>query len=280
MRAMFRLFTSRRRRWRELFSLAIDDRLSETEAAELQRILDRWPEARRELDAMREAVTALRAAPQVEPRRSFRITPDMVEAEAPVRGMPAFVPAAAGAAALLVFAITGGALGLFDGGPTGDEPPLAAAPPTLAPATSAPAAESFVVTAAPTSTPAPAATPTPEPAPTTAAIESGVTAMPAPTSTPAPAAIPTPEPAPTTAVIESGVTAMPAPTSTPAPTTETMPTAEMAAMMPEPTATPTPIGEPPLTSSPTATPAAMFVREEPTAAPRATAMPRRRHADL
>ena len=166
MRAMLRLFTSRRRRRRELFSLAIDERLSDAEAAELERILDRSQEARKEFEEMKASVTALRAAPQVEPTRSFRLTPEMVEAPAPepVRHLPAFVPAAAGAAALLVFAIIGGTLGLFGGGPSGQESlPLAAAPPDVT-AAPAPTAESLGVTAmaptaAPASTPAPEATP-------------------------------------------------------------------------------------------------------------------------
>ena len=145
IRAMLRLFTLRRRRWRELFSLAIDERLSDAEAAELERILDRSQEARKEFEEMKASVTALRAAPQVEPTRSFRLTPDMVEAPAPepVRRLPAFVPAAAGAAALLVFAIIGGTLGLFGGGPSGQESlPLAAAPPDVT-AAPAPTAESL-----------------------------------------------------------------------------------------------------------------------------------------
>ena len=252
IRAILRLFTSRRRRWRELFSLAIDERLSGAEAAELQRILDRWPEARKELDAMREAVTALRAAPQVEPRRSFRLTPDMVEETAPepVRRIPAFVPAAAGAAALLVFAIIGGTLDLFDGGPSGQEsPPLAVAP--------------LDVTAAPAPTTALRATEVPEatsmPAATSAmeAIEPRATAMPEPTATP----MPTPEP------MMIAATAMPEPTpmSEPTATPEAMMVVVTATPEPEPTPAPAATSAPTATSRPTATSAAaVFVKEEPT----------------
>ena len=210
MRAILRLFTSRRRRWRELFSLAIDERLSDAEAAELERILDRSQEARREFEEMKASVTALRAAPQVEPTRSFRLTPEMVEAPAPepVRRLPAFVPAAAGAAALLVFAIIGGTLGLFDGGPPGeDTPPFAAAPPAATPApeiriatampaptaTGAPTpAAAFRVTAMPAATPSPEAMmprATAMQAPTPAPMIMVVTATPAPAATSAPAAV-------------------------------------------------------------------------------------------
>ena len=234
MRAILRLFTSRRRRWRELFSLAIDERLSDAEAAELEGILDRWPAARRELEEMRAAVTALRAAPQVEPRRSFRLTPDMVEAPAPapVRRIPAFVPAAAGAAALLVFAIIGGTLGLFGDGPPGeDTPPLAAAPPAATPAPEiriATAMPAPTATGAPTPaaafrvTAVPAATPTPEAMPPRATALSEPTATPEPmimvvTATPAPAPAATSAPAATASPgpAESGASAAPAATASP-----------------------------------------------------------------
>ena len=250
IRVILRLFTPRRRRWRELFSLAIDDRLSEAEAAELERILDRWPEARNELDAMREAVTALRAAPQVEPRRSFRLTPDMVEAEtpAPAGRLPAFVPVAAGAAALLVFAIIGGTLGLFDGGPAADESPQIAVAP------SGPAGPAGPAGPERTPIPAPAATSTPVPPPTSA-----------------PAATPTSAPA----AMESDAAAMrestPAPafeaTAMPAPTAMAEPTATPEAMMVAVTATPAPAATSTAQAEPTATPAPMLIVSEPTATP-------------
>ena len=274
IRAMLRLFTLRRRRWRELFSLAIDERLSDAEAAELERILDRSQEARKEFEEMKASVTALRAAPQVEPTRSFRLTPDMVEAPAPepVRRLPAFVPAAAGAAALLVFAIIGGTLGLFGGGPSGQEsPPLAAAPPGVT-AAPAPTAESLGVTAmAPTA--APASTPAPE------ATHPRVTAMAAATSAPTPAptmmvatAMPAPAatsaPTPATAL---RVTAMPAPTAASAPLATATPAAIRAVDTPSPEAMSAPKDEP--TAAPMMVAATSAETPSPTTPPVSTAVP-------
>ena len=114
---MIRLFKPRKERWHELFSAAIDGRLSEKEGAELNRILRDWPEARQELKAMQSAVSLLGQAPCPRPARSFRLTPAMVEAQkpAPVHRVPALVPlATAGAAALLAFTVAGGMVGLFE----------------------------------------------------------------------------------------------------------------------------------------------------------------------
>ncbi len=274
MRAMLRLFTSRRRRRRELFSLAIDERLSDAEAAELERILDRSQEARKEFEEMKASVTALRAAPQVEPTRSFRLTPEMVEAPAPepVRHLPAFVPAAAGAAALLVFAIIGGTLGLFGGGPSGQESlPLAAAPPDVT-AAPAPTAESLGVTAmAPTA--APASTPAPEATPPRVTAMAAATSAPTPaptmmvaTAMPAPAA--TSAPTPATAL---RVTAMPAPTATSAPLATSTPVAIRAVDTPSPEAMSAPKDEP--TAAPMMVAATSAETPSPAAHPVPTGVP-------
>lgn len=211
---LFRKRADERRQ--ELLSAYLDGRVSESERAEVERLLEKSPEARKELQTLRATIAMLKETPVLKPRRSFAIQPSMVQ-ERPktpstMGKLQWAVPVAAGAAVLfLTFSLVGGSIGLFEGGgtPTSEDgqqfaagapqtsesasPPAATAPPRIAfaPTASAPPPAG---TFAPAPTPAPFGTPAPTRtaiAPTGAAGPAGPAGIasldaPAPTATPAP----------------------------------------------------------------------------------------------
>ncbi len=217
---MMRLFRkSAHQRRQELFSAYIDGRVSEGERAEIERLLERSPEARKELQALRNTVAMLKETPVVTPRRSFALQPAMLQEKPRVPQVGSLrwaMPMAASAAVLfLTFSLVGGSIGLFEGGgsgaPTSQDsqqfafgtqaapadaeaarPPAATAAPRIAfaPTATAPAP---AATYRPTGTPAPFATP----APTQGAIGAAGAAGPAGVAALGSAA-PTVTPAPTT----------------------------------------------------------------------------------
>ncbi len=197
-------------RRQELLSAYIDGRLSEGERAEAERLLERSPEARKELQALRNTVAMLKETPVIKPRRSFALQPSMVQEKPRASSMGTLrwaMPVAASAAVLfLTFSLVGGSIGLFEGGggsaPTSEDseqfafgtqatpaqseaarPPAATAAPRIAfaPTATAPAP---AATFAPTRTPSGPA----GPAGPAGAAGAATLGSAAPTATPAPTA--------------------------------------------------------------------------------------------
>jgi anti-sigma factor RsiW len=208
---MMRLFRKRAgQRQQELLSAYLDGRLSERERAEVERLLESLPEARRELQSLRNTVAMLKETPVLKPRRSFAIQPSMVQERPKAASAGALrwaMPMAASAAVLfLTFSLIGGSIGLFEGGggaPLSQDPQQFAfgtqAAPADAEAARPPAATVAPrVALAPTATaPAPFGTPVPTPQPGVAgppgaAGPSGVASLGSqlPSATPAPTATP------------------------------------------------------------------------------------------
>lgn len=117
------LWLNKHARFRGKLSPYIDGRLTPGETGELEAHLAGCDACRRELDELRATASVLRELPQAEPRRSFALTPGMLERRATPR--PSAPPLAAGmrlASAAVAVALTVVAIGdLSMGGGTGDE---------------------------------------------------------------------------------------------------------------------------------------------------------------
>ena len=115
-------FKNGARRREETLSAYIDGRLAPSERAKVQRLLESSAEWRQEFEMLQAAIARVRAAPRVQARRSFALTPEMAGARTQATRQPAAflrpVMSLATAAASVVLAVSlAGGAGLFGTAP-------------------------------------------------------------------------------------------------------------------------------------------------------------------